>query len=128
MLKTNSKKAKENTRKYIIDIFNDYVSTNETGDDPVETVKDAAAVIFADCKRVLNITHNNYVSQAAFTEYAAMLPGYVETFGYTAFETLAAILEETPEEAAHYTNQDAEKVLSAIVYRELFNALLRGNY
>lgn len=124
MLKTNSKKAKQNIKKYIIDTYNDYVLTNETGDAAAETISDAAAVIFADCKRVLNIKHNNYVSQADFTRYAAMLPGYVETF-YNAWNDLKTILEETDAEAARYTNADAEKVLTAIVYRELMNAVMR---
>ena len=125
MLKTNSKQAKQNMKNYIMDVFNEYATDcGSYPENAAATLADAAAVIFQDAKRVLNIKHNNYVSQADFTEYAAMLPGYVETF-YNAWDALAEILEETPEESAKYTNQDAEKVLTAIVYRELFNAVLR---
>ena len=125
MLRTNSKKAKQNIKNYIMDVFNDYVTDcGSYPENAAATLADAAAVIFQDVKRVLNIKHNNYVSQADFTRYAAMLPGYVETF-WNAWDALKAILEETDAEAAHYTNADAEKVLTAIVYRELINAVLR---
>lgn len=125
MLRTNCKKAKQNINNYIMDVFNEY--TTDCGSYPenaAATLADAAAVIFTDCKRVLNIKHNNYVSQADFTKYAAMLPGYVETF-YNAWNALKAILEETDAETARYTNADAEKILTAIVYRELINAVIR---
>ena len=125
MLKTNSKQAKQNIKNYIMAVFNEYAT--DCGSSPEKaaaTLADAAGVIFQDVKRVLNIKHNNYVSQADFTRYAAMLPGYVETF-YNAWNVLAEILEETPAEAAKYDNIKAENVLTAIVYRELFNAVLR---
>ena len=125
MLRTNSKKAKQNIKNHIMDVFNDYVTDcGSYPENAAATLADAAAVIFQDVKRVLNIKHNNYVSQADFTRYAAMLPGYVETF-YNAWDALKTILEETDAEAARYTNADAEKVLTAIVYRELINAVLR---
>lgn len=117
MLRSNSKQAKKNIQNFIINVFNDYA------EEEAATLAEAANVIFEDVRRVLNI--NGYVSQKQFDTYASYLPGYVETYGYGAHDDLAAILEETPEEAAKYTNQDAEKILTAIVYRELFNAVVR---
>lgn len=59
---------------------------------------------------------------AAFADWCAGLPGVLNTCYYynrSAVDDLGAILEETSEEKARYTEEQAEKTLTTLIYREL---------
>ena len=59
---------------------------------------------------------------AAFADWSAGLPGVLDTCYYynrSAVDDLGAILEETDEEKARYTEEQAEKTLTTLIYREL---------
>ena len=122
MLKTNSKKARENLRAYIMNNEN----TEEYAETACNTFEEVAAAIYADFDRVTNIPINRGLSlQDRFCEYAAGLPGILDTCYYynrSAVDDLGDILEETPEERAKYSEEDAEKLLSYLIYREIEKA------
>ena len=59
-----------------------------------------------------------------FVDWCQGLPSALDTLYYynrSAVDDLAAILEETEEEKAKYTEAQAEEILSRLIYRELFS-------
>lgn len=122
MLKTNSKKAHENVRAYIMDRENCAEYAANFPENP--TFADVAKAIYADFYRVYNSdwTKKSYSEQAYFAEWAAGLPGILDTCYYynrSAVEDIAMILEESEEERKNYSESDAEKLLSTMIYREI---------
>lgn len=120
MLKSNSKKALDNIRGFIVE--------NTDGENyGVETPK-----TFTECARLIWSTFaDEYGAEikrsgpaAAFCEWAAGLPSVLNTFWYyrPAVPVLAGLLEETETEAARYTERDAETMLTRLVYREIEKA------
>lgn len=125
MLKTNSKKARENVRAYIMEREN-VAEYAEISKNP--TFEEIAATIYADFYRVYNsdYMHRTYSEQDYFAEWAAGLPGILDTCYYynrSAVDDLAGILEETETEKAKYKEADAEKLLSYLIYREIKKAI-----
>ena len=123
MLKTNSKKAAENIRAYIM---NGFTPEGYTDNPPQEWQKIAAFILdtFRNEKYHLpqdfRFYHNNEF--AAFADWCAGLAGVLDTCYYynrSAVDDLGAILEETDEEKARYTEEQAEKMLTTLIYREL---------
>lgn len=123
MLKTNSKKARENIRNYIMNNFtpDGYTET------PPETWHDVAQFIF-DTFRENKYYSMEYIRahkmslQDVFIDWCSGLPSILDTCYYynrSAVDDLAAILEETESEKARYTESDAEKMLSILIYMEL---------
>ena len=122
MLKTNSKKARENVRAYIMERENVAEYAENISNNP--TFEEIAAAIYADFYRVYNsdYIHRTYSEQNYFAEWAAGLPGILDTCYYynrSAVDDLAGILEETETEKAKYKEADAEKLLSYLIYREI---------
>lgn len=123
MLKTNSKQARENIRGYIVDHF-DASSYTET---PPETWPEIAAFIldtFHDekCKLDCRYRAGRISEYDLFHDWAAGLPSVLDTCYYynrSAVDDLGAILEETPEEKARFTERDAERRLTHLIYIEL---------
>lgn len=120
MLKTNSKKARENTRAYIM--ANEDVE-EYAGVKP-ESFEIVATAIYKDFQRVYNSDwiHKSYNECEYFAEWAAGLPGILDTCYYynrSAVDDLAVILEENDAEKAKYNERDAEKLLSYLIYREI---------
>lgn len=123
MLKTNSKKARENIQQYIIDNFTpeNYTDENITG------FKNAATFILktfrsekysctADCRYYKG---NEYL---AFADWCAGLPSLLDTCYYynrSAVDDLAVILEESEDEKAKYSEGAAETLLTMLIYEEL---------
>jgi hypothetical protein len=57
-----------------------------------------------------------------FADWAAGLPSILDTCYYynrSAVDDLGAILEETAEEKARYSEAQAETLLTSLIYREL---------
>ena len=123
MLKTNSKKARENIRAYIVNNF-DPCGYTET---PPESWPGIAAYIMETFRAELFNSENirryyRYNESSAFFAWAAGLPSILDTCYYynrSAVDDLGAILEETESEKARYNESDAEKLLTTLIYREL---------
>lgn len=122
MLKTNSKKAVQNIRNYIMDNFN-FENYEETGLKEPTTWEEISAFIW-DCfvvekgKELYRSTFQN-----VFIDWCRGLPSVLDTCYYynrSAIDDLGAILEETPEEKERFTQSVAEEMLSKLIFKELF--------
>lgn len=123
MLKANSKKAAENIRAYIMDNF---TPEGYTDNPPQEWPEIAAFILaaFRSEKYYLpqDVRYYHGSEQAAFADWCAGLPSVFDTlyfYNRSAVDDLGAILEETAQEKARYTEQQAEQLLTSLVYREL---------
>lgn len=123
MLKTNSKKAAENIRAYIVDGF---TPEGYTDNPPQEFPKIAAFILdtFRSEKYHLAEDRRYYHGSEllAFRDWCAGLAGVLDTcyfYNRSAVDDLGAILEETEQEKARYTEQQAEQLLTNLIYREL---------
>ena len=127
MLKTNSKKARENIQQYIIDNF----APEGYTDEKIEGFENVAAFILKtfrsekfSTKDDFRYYHNN--EAAAFADWCAGLPSVIDTCYYynrSAVNDLANILEETEAEKSRFSEAEAEKLLTALIYRELIRGL-----
>lgn len=123
MLKTNSKEAAENIRAYIMNCF---TPENYT-DNPPEDFPEIARFILAVFKSEKYSTPEDFRyyrnnELAAFADWCAGLPSVLDTCYYynrSAVDDLGATLEETDEEKARYTEEQAEQTLTMLIYREL---------
>ena len=128
MLKSNSKQARENIRAYIVNHFD---PSNYELEKTPETFPEIAKFIldtFQDEKYyTLQYMRKACMSeQEAFADWCAGLPSVLDTCYYynrSAIDDLGAILEETETEKARFTESQAEKQLTYLIYREL----LRGS-
>lgn len=118
MLKTNSRKAKENIRGYIMDSWN--IEEGEEARTWKET-KEAItkAFIFQAYRSDYERRQNR---QEAFINWLCGLPrGLGDHMLCKGICTLAEILEETQEEAGKYTEAEAENKLNYLIYREVMH-------
>lgn len=117
MLKTNSKKARENIRAYIVDCYNpENYDLPACNDFPT---------IAQNILRILREEKRGPVTPDLFEDWAAGLPSVLDTCYYynrSAVDDLGAILEETEEEKSRYTEQQAESLLTRLIYREIIKA------
>lgn len=126
MLKTNSKKAKENIKQYIIDGFTpeNYTDENITGFNNISKyILETFRGEIYSTKEDYRYYHNNELK--AFFDWCQGLPSLLDTCYYynrSAVADVAKILEESETEAARYTEEQAELLLTNLIYREL----LRG--
>ena len=123
MLRTNSKKAAENIRAYIVDGF---TPEGYTDNPPQEFSMIAAFILdtFRNEKYHLPEDRCYYhgCELLAFRDWCAGLAGVLDTcyfYNRSAVDDLGAILEETEQEKARYTEQQAEQLLTDLIYREL---------
>ena len=120
MLKTNSKKARENVREYIVNHFNpdSYDFRGDSSD--WETVARYIMAQFDREKRGERGTRAEL-----FEDWCEGLPSVLDTCYYynrSSVDDLGAILEETDAEKARYTEQQAEELLTRLIYDELCKA------
>lgn len=118
MLRTNTKKALNNIRAYVMDNFMPEGYT----DNPPEDFSGAAAFILGTFRRERE--HDYYRSNefAAFADWCQGLPSVMDTCYYysrSAVDDLGRILEETAEEKARFSEAEAERRLTWLLYREL---------
>ena len=123
MLKTNSKKAKENLINYIIDNFTpeNYTKT------PPEEWNEIATFIFNTFRsekysRPEDYRYYNNNELTAFIDWAQGLPSILDTcyfYNRSAIDDLGAILEETETEKKKYNETDAEQLLTRLIYKVL---------
>ena len=125
MLKTNSKKVIENVHTYITENF-----TPENYTDQEFTTFSEIANFIMDTFHAEKFTkemrrYYNNDEKTAFADWCAGLPSLLDTCYYynrSALDDLEKILEYTAEEKARYTEDQAEKRLTALIYREIKKA------
>lgn len=129
MLKTNSKKACENIRNYIVEIYNDEEQDTKQNA-PFEEIAKTVYTVFINEKWQYQGERNYYkTEQSGFEAWLQGLPSVLDTCYYYNREAktdLQAILEETDEQANKYTESQAEEMLSFLIYREIKKAVERG--
>lgn len=122
-LKTNSKKAINNIRAYIMDNFGGWYFEDVHGEKAPVDFKGICMAIYSDYRRY--ISNDNYYhgkeNQETFFEYTGILPSMFNcSFRlHSAVNDLSVILEQTEQEAERYEEDQAEKVLSNLIYREI---------
>lgn len=128
MLRTNSKKAKENIKDYIINNFNP-VNYSPLFDHVNDFSGIASAIMetFEDEYLKHNIAYKSgrVSKQTMFVEWCSGLPSIIDTcyfYNRSAVDDLGMILEESEAEKARYTEPEAETMLTRLIYRELENA------
>ena len=125
MLRTNSKQARENIRQYITENFTpeNYTEENIQG---FENIAKFILDVFKEEYGNLILRYNT--QQEAFKDWCSGLPSVLDTCYYynrSAVEDVKNILEETDAEANKYTEQQAEELLTSLIYRELMKASMR---
>ena len=118
MLRT--KNAIGNIRAYIMDNF---TPENYT-DCPPQDFSEVAAFILAVFRKekMSDLRYRNCNEFAAFVDWCQGLPSVLNTCYYynrSAVEDLGRILEETAEEKERFTEAEAERRLTWLIYREL---------
>lgn len=120
MLKTNSKKARENIKNYILENFTPENYTNEPPTDPREIIQfiyNTFVSEYFSTKEERAYYRNN--ERTAFVDWCAGLPSVLDTCYYynrSAVDDLGAILEETEAEKSKYTESEAAKMLTNLIY------------
>lgn len=127
MLKTNSKKAVENVRKYIVANYHDEEQdTKQTA--PFEEIAKTIYSTFVAQK--WNGEKRHYATeQSAFIDWLQGLPSILDVGYYYNREAkadLQAILEQTDEQANKYSETQSEQLLTHLIYREIKKAVQRG--
>jgi hypothetical protein len=123
MLKTNSKKARENIQQYIMDNFSpeSYTDENITGFENI-----AAFILNTfrsekySCKEDYRYYGNCELD--AFIDWCAGLPSLLDTcyyFNRSAVADVAKILEQSESENEKYSESESERLLTMLIYREL---------
>lgn len=122
MLKTNSKKAIENIKKYIVENFTPY---NEEG----VNISDFSAV----ARYIKNVVFNEKIKNSFergrrndfyfFEDWCQGLPSVLDTCYYynrSAVDDLAIILGESDAEKSKYKEKDAAELLTRLIFREIY--------
>lgn len=115
MLKTNSSKAVQNIRSYIIENYDGDIKINVTFSDMAKDIMCDFIQTYLNKKRKISY-------QEQFLEWCAGLPTIIDTCYYynrSAITDLGNILEETDEERNQFSESQACDMLSKLIYREL---------
>lgn len=131
MLRTNSKKAKENIRLWILANYmpEDYANAfqTETGEYTLKNFPEVAASIMDSFHKEKGFDVRHYGLELAFIDWMQGLPSILGTFpllNWEASEILGGWLEETAEEKEAYSKKDetgekAMKTALHLVFREI---------
>lgn len=126
MLRTNSKKALENIRAYILEHFDG--ENYDFSGDPKDFHEVAVFIYNCFIEEKYKGAENYYFRrgmrlQDVFEDWAAGLPSVLDTCYYynrSAVDDLAAILEESEQEKAKYNDESkAEKLLTSLIFLQL---------
>ena len=130
MLRTNSKKAIENTREYILKHFHGE-GYDFSGDE--NNFHDVAAFIYKcfikeKCKYTESYySRIGYSKRDIFEEWAEGLPSVIDTRYYynrSAVDDIAEILEEDETEKQNYNDErNSATLLTYLIYLEISNEL-----
>ena len=126
MLQTNSKKAIENTRAYILKHFNGerYGFSGDGNDFHAVAAFIYKCFIKEKCRYTESYySRIGYSKRDIFEEWAAGLPSVIDTRYYynrSAVDDLAEILKENEEEKQMYNDErTAETLLTYLIYKEI---------
>ena len=117
MLKTNTKKVKENLKNYIMEHFNCEGYDVETP----TNYKDICKMIY-DTMEEEKFYAKEKTNYETFKSWCQGLPSMLDTCYYynrEAKDDLKIILEETEEEANKFTEEQAMEKLTYLLYREI---------
>lgn len=125
MLKTNTKKARENVKRYIVKYFDPECCEGCPGEfagnpENFNDVKNYIMEIFHKESRDWRKTQET--EWELFKDWASGLPSVLDCCYYysrLAVVDIGDILEETPEERARFSERQAEDRLTLMIYREL---------
>lgn len=127
MLKTNSKKARQNIKNYINSYAAEYM--RDEYDAAFSNTRELCAAIFDAFRREAlypnNIKLHGGRYYEIFKDWTQGLPIaglFCYLYNRSAHDDLAAILEETPAEAAKYTEDQAAELLTKLLFREVWEA------
>jgi len=141
MLRSNSKQARENIRAYIVDHFDgtnyapDFDYIEQAQKDTAQGIRNVdifsmvahaiAATFYNEKCRFYNRFKAGRLSRyELFEDWCAGLPSILDTCYYynrSAVDDLGNILQENDAEKAKYTEQQAEKRLTQLIYREIYS-------
>lgn len=117
MFRTNSKQARENLKNYIMQSWN--IEEEDQGRTWKETQKDIIDSFNYEAYSSEYERRQN--RQEAFKNWLLGLPRNLGDFCLcNAVKDLGDILEETEEERARFTEDQAEEKISALIYTEVF--------
>lgn len=126
MLRTNSKKAKENIRLWILANYmpEDYTDAfqTETGEYTLENFPEVAANIMGVFHKEKGVDVRRYGLEIAFTDWMQGLPSILDIYsllgGWSVSEILAEWLEETETEKEAYSkkDEDGEKAMKTALH------------
>lgn len=122
MLRTNSKKAKENVRDYIMK----WETLEEYGFNHTMPFPQTASAILKIFRSEKEYCFGHLVPEyAIFEDWTRGLPSALNCcywwFNRSAVDDLGEILEETEEERSKYSEEEAGILLTKLIYRELIN-------
>lgn len=131
MLRTNSKAAREAVRAYILEDLG-YLEERYP-ERTFETFEDAARAIWEAFEEEKPYTDQNAARrgmsrQDVFESWArglALGGLFLYYYNVSAVDLLGDILQETPEERSKYTEQDAERLLTYLIYSVVTKAARR---
>ena len=127
MLKTNCKKALENIRAYILE----NTDTSNYSGEVFPDWEDAARFVWG-CFVEEKSPNMEYYRRCGMSEYdifeewASGLPSsfdFCYWYNRPAVDDLGAILEETEAEKARFSESDAEKLLTRLIYNQIKKAV-----
>lgn len=129
MLKTNSKQVKEKVRAFISQNFDasSYDREDLNSADIELKLQFIARTCWAELKHEVKKCH--YTHQEMFIHWCEGLPSLLDTASYychcSAVDLVGDMLEQTKEERNKYTEADAERLLSYMIYREVSTYLYK---
>ena len=118
MLRTNSKKARENVRNYILKNvhFEGYDDAPAENADFPEIAKAVIKIMLAEMR------YQRGSKWQKFQSWAAGLPTVLDTcyhYNVSAVDLIGEWLEETETEKARYSEEAAEQTIDFMIFREL---------
>lgn len=137
MLNSYNKQATENIRKYIVEQDSDYIcerSGYTIKQDDTDELLAYARLIFKDEMKYRIGDNYNHPGFVIFEDWAwGLALGRLFCYYYnrSAVDDLGEILEETEEQKKQYTESQAEKMLTRLIYREMekaYNAKIRKQF
>lgn len=126
MLRTNSKKVNERLDAYILECMRDYLEENEID---ITDAPGACKYLYKDFMRVHGWEFQRgraIYAGDVFFEYMGGLPFHFD-FMYLRYEkdgaraVLKAMLEQTETQAARYSHEQCERLLSSLIYKRVLH-------
>lgn len=117
MLRTNSKRFKENLNNFVLDAMKETLEYEGAK----KNIENAYRYLYNDFKRVYGWQFNKQYCYrfGLFCEYMAGLPHEFTYYYDRAIEQLGNLLEKVEDERNKFSESDAEKKLSYFIYREM---------